>query len=251
MSRWEHQCFAAVAVKLPVGWTCAAHSHERDWQMLVLLRGEMEAVVAGREYRAGVGEVLIYPAGVEHAERQVGARPVDAIFVGFRRSAEGGADSGEAPPIHARDTAGHASRLASWMVERAPAHDEAAQDFLDAQLDLLLRELRTPTHADDLVGRVRSFVRQNLASELSLEKLARVAGLSRYRFAHVFRDASGLAPAAFVRLERLEAARTLVAETRLPLKAIAEQTGFADEFHLSKSFRRAWSRPPSEWRKRT
>ena len=35
----------------------------------------------------------------------------------------------------------------------------------------------------------------------------------------------------------------------VPLRSIAERTGFCSEFHLSREFRRVFGKPPGRWRR--
>ncbi len=49
-------------------------------------------------------------------------------------------------------------------------------------------------------------------------------------------------------LRRIEQACVLLRDHTLPFKAIAERTGFADEFHFSKRFRQIVGQPPGRYR---
>jgi AraC-like DNA-binding protein len=48
----------------------------------------------------------------------------------------------------------------------------------------------------------------------------------------------------FLREARVEAARDMLARTDQPLRVIAPQVGFADEFQLSRVFKRVTGRSP-------
>ncbi len=238
------QNFAIVAVELPEGWRYPEHVHDNAWQILLVREGEVEAIVDEVAYRAKAGEFLIYPPGARHAERLVTAGPARAVYIGFRARHE----RADLKP-HLLDLGGHAARLVDWMLERSPPSSAEDWTFLDAQLELLLLEFERPTRRDTLVDRVRHRVAGRLTETWSLEVLAKKEGMSRFHFARVFRKASGTTPGRFVRRLRVDAARVLIEGTTLPLKAIAEQTGFADEFHLSKTFRQEIGTPPKRWRK--
>ena len=55
---------------------------------------------------------------------------------------------------------------------------------------------------------------------------------------HKFRTESGEAPMTFRLRARIELAKTLALKG-LPLKRVAEETGFFDAYHLSKAFKKA------------
>lgn len=82
----------------------------------------------------------------------------------------------------------------------------------------------------------------------TVEGLARSVGLSRAAFADHFRQEVGEAPLAYLTRWRLFVARTLLRETRQPLKAIAERTGYGSAASLSLAFKRVLGRSPGTFR---
>lgn len=60
------------------------------------------------------------------------------------------------------------------------------------------------------VARTRDFIRDNVAADLSLTVLARIAGVSPPHFATAFRGSLGVAPHRYVLGERIAAARRLL-----------------------------------------
>lgn len=216
--------------------------------MLVLEAGRVEAIVEGRRYAAGPGEVLLYSAGMRHAERNAGSVPIRAIFIGFDLD-------GERPQfgVHSTDPAGRNRYLAHWMLEQVPATGETQRIALHASLMALLAEHSAPGqgHRRDLVDLVREYVRAHLAETITLNDLAQSAGLSRFYFTRAFNRAARQTPMQFVMAMRLDAAQGLLMTSDAPLKQIARATGFSDEFHLSKSFKKALGHSPSALRKRS
>jgi AraC-like DNA-binding protein len=72
-----------------------------------------------------------------------------------------------------------------------------------------------------------------------------MAGISRSHFARAFRNTVGLAPHAFVLQRRLARAVELLTQRKLSIREVAEQCGFADQAHLTRSFKSSFGRPPS------
>lgn len=95
---------------------------------------------------------------------------------------------------------------------------------------------------------VADYIEANLASNLSLEALAKVAGISQYHFARMFRRRFDLPPHAYVQRRRVERARHLLTHSDMALKEIVCATGFYDQSHLTKSFKRSFDATPSELR---
>ena len=82
-------------------------------------------------------------------------------------------------------------------------------------------------------------------------ELARAVGLSRAVFADRFHRHVGEPPLRYVRLWRLLKARRELQRTSLPIKEIAEQSGYGSSTGFSRAFRRIFGCPPSYLRKPT
>jgi AraC family transcriptional regulator len=96
--------------------------------------------------------------------------------------------------------------------------------------------------------RVRDYVEAHLDEELSLTVLADIACLSPYHFSRSFKQAAGVGPQRYVMQRRLERAKTLLRRTHQPLALIAVEAGFADQSHLTSSFRREIGVTPGRFR---
>lgn len=98
------------------------------------------------------------------------------------------------------------------------------------------------------LARLDRFIERHLASRLSVGDLARQACLSEAHFRHCFREQTGLTPWQYVRRRRLDAARRLLTNSRLPLTEVAALCGFANQSALSNAFRQAVGQTPSAFR---
>lgn len=88
------------------------------------------------------------------------------------------------------------------------------------------------------IERVTTYVEDNLALPLQVERLASVAEMSRAHFVRRFTRATGLAPSDYVQTQRLARAERLLLATEMGVGEIAELTGFADGNYFAKVFRR-------------
>jgi transcriptional regulator GlxA family with amidase domain len=100
----------------------------------------------------------------------------------------------------------------------------------------------------DRVQATLQYARRNLSSNLSVERLAAVACLSPRQFSRLFRLETGLSPAKAVENLRLEAARFLLEQGRLPIETIAFDTGFGDRERMRRAFLRAYGQTPQSIR---
>jgi AraC family transcriptional regulator len=86
------------------------------------------------------------------------------------------------------------------------------------------------------VRRLTEYIDSRLHEQLNLEALAAVAGVGVWTFARHFRESFGRTPHAYVIERRIDWARNLLAQSRLPIKEVASVCGFADQAHMTRVF---------------
>jgi AraC-like DNA-binding protein len=96
--------------------------------------------------------------------------------------------------------------------------------------------------------RVREHVEAHLGESIDLAALASVAGVSLFHFARQFKQTAGITPHHYLVARRVERARSMLAESDLPLSEIALATGFADQSHFARHFRQMTGTTPREFR---
>lgn len=84
----------------------------------------------------------------------------------------------------------------------------------------------------------------------SLESLAEIAGMSRSAFSKHFADAYGGGPIELLRDLRMQRAAARLLETDLPVKRIAEMSGFRSRSAFTRAFDGAMGVSPKEYRAR-
>jgi AraC family transcriptional regulator len=102
----------------------------------------------------------------------------------------------------------------------------------------------TPRQMNHLVD----FILAHLGENLSLEILAQQVGFSPYHFARLFRETTGQSPHQFVQQQRIERAKQLLRETDVPLAHVALESGFANQSHLTRVFKRHLNLTPRVYR---
>jgi transcriptional regulator GlxA family with amidase domain len=104
--------------------------------------------------------------------------------------------------------------------------------------------------ADDHFADLHGWLAEHLAEYLPLARLAAQAGMSERTFLRRYREATGLTPARAIERLRVEAARQLLADTRLPAKRIAARCGFGSEETMRRGFVRLQGVSPQDYRQR-
>lgn len=99
------------------------------------------------------------------------------------------------------------------------------------------------------VNRVIDHVRDHLAEDLPLERLARIALFSPFHFHRVFRAVTGETLATFVQRQRLErAAASLIHHPDRSVLAVALDHGFSSAAGFARAFRTRFGMSATEWR---
>lgn len=120
-------------------------------------------------------------------------------------------------------------------------------------LELLACVSRTPGWRETRLPRWLLSARDRLweectAGDLFLATVADSAGVHPVHFSRAFRQFFRMTPGAFVRRARVLHAARLLLETETPLAAIALESGFSDQSHLTNAFRRELKIPPGLYR---
>src|SRR5215469_8955317 len=104
--------------------------------------------------------------------------------------------------------------------------------------------------AEDKFGALHEWIKGHLAGDLSLTVLANKANMSERSFSRHYAEATGHTPARAIELLRVEAARSLLLESRLPVKRVADRCGFGSEETMRRSFLRLLAVTPQDYRSR-
>ena len=97
--------------------------------------------------------------------------------------------------------------------------------------------------------RARDLLREGCSAPLSIAEIARECGVHPVHLARAFRGHLGCSPGEYLRRMRIERAASLIRTGSGTLAEVALDSGFCDQSHLTRSFRRAHGITPSEYRR--
>jgi AraC-like DNA-binding protein len=95
---------------------------------------------------------------------------------------------------------------------------------------------------------VIEYLHAHLAERVTLDDLAKVAGLSPFHFLRQFQARHDATPQQMLMAFRLSAAKRLLAAGEAPAQ-VAAATGLADQAHLTRAFARRYGVTPARYQR--
>jgi AraC family transcriptional regulator len=217
--------FGVVPENRPSIWNLRGHP---SIQLVYLRRAMIERIAE---------EVLgVDAAGVEVLPRLGFADPLlEQLMLELLESAR--RDGGGADGLYADHIA---QTIALRVLRRHAARPPRASSLARPQTAAL----------DPRMRHVRELIESALDENLSLERLAREAGIGAHAFTGAFLRAVGITPHRYVLERRVERAKALLLGTELPIVEIALKSGFASQSHLATMFKRHVGETPRAFRLR-
>src|SRR5215510_6337552 len=219
------------------GFTSAAHRHH-SVQLVMAMRGML--LVRGKpgDEWTTCGAVLVPPDAVH----EIDARDT-TVVIGFV-DAESELGAALCEQIGGHILCVPQSRVARWRAALGPTPTEARVERW-VRRELLRR--RRGVKIRPGVNRVLTYLRGGLAvaEDVSLDRLAGISGLSRSRFMHVFTESVGVPIRPYILWLRLQQASCeLMYGANVTMAA--QNAGFSDAAHLTRTFRRMLGVTPGE-----
>ena len=132
----------------------------------------------------------------------------------------------------------------SWALEREALLADWLRDVSDGTPSL--DDRRRAARRDPALRRACELLHEELAGNVTLDELARAAGVSRHRLSRLFRTAYGMPPHRFQLAHRIREARRML-ERGVAVAEVAQATGFFDQSHLHRHFRRTLGITPTRY----
>ena len=228
----------------------------RDYHLLYVKSGELKCLFDGKREVLGSGGYVLYPPGAAQEYEQNGGVCYWVHFSGTCTD-EIVTDAGlKRAPIFTGDrenndvvtafermifryvTTGHnnsfaltADLLRLFAIIESKVIDKAKPDF------------------DERLCEVITHMHKHYADEVPLCEYAKMAYVSTGRFMHLFKEAMGASPHAYVLAIRMERAAEFLALSLDSVGEIAAKVGFNDALYFSKVFKKRFGISPTEFRK--
>ena len=96
---------------------------------------------------------------------------------------------------------------------------------------------------------ITDWMGEHVAEDFSLDRLAAQAGLSKFHFERLFKNALGVSPSRYQINLRMNLARRLLRETKQSIVDVALEVGYTNPSHFAQLFRREIGLSPSDYRR--
>jgi transcriptional regulator GlxA family with amidase domain len=147
--------------------------------------------------------------------------------------------------------------LALYLIKRYISEDAArttAKVFLinpeeRSQLEYIIRNLNEGNW-DERLDKTRAYMKEHIGDAVTLKDIAGSAGLSVRTLIRKFRSETGMTPAAWFRMLRIEHARTLLETSGYTIEDVAARAGYNDVSAFYRVFNASFGVAPGEYRNR-
>lgn len=106
---------------------------------------------------------------------------------------------------------------------------------------------RNPNHHQQIISVILKHIRSHPDEDLSLQRLAEMAGYSTFFFHRMFQQHTGQTPKHYIDMVRLEKAKELLKQNHT-VESVSEAVGMASASHLGVFFKKYMRRSPGQWR---
>ena len=150
-----------------------------------------------------------------------------------------------------------------YMMLEGQDGSRSSEVFLEhsfAQLSLLLVKTTIGTHSSDLITepfrsiqpaffQVMEALKDDYQHAWSLDEMAKLLDISKFQFAHLFKERIGVSPYSWLQIYRLVRSQELLLHTERTITDIAISCGFSSVAIFNQLFKRLYGFPPSFFRK--
>jgi AraC-like DNA-binding protein len=233
-------------------YTVLRPSGRKDFLVLFVADGNLDALYGGEKHSLQAGDLLIYEPG--EPQTYTTTTPARTLWCHFTGTA-------------AKDVmtelklCGGTHRLSgSHAVENAYStltmrfHGHGQKSMINAALLELLSALSSAAHSGPMIRTPKpvkaaiEYLHAHYNEKITLAELADLSGYSKSRFSHLFAEATGTTPIQYQNELRLQSAKEMLTATFAAVSQIAYQCGFDDPLYFSRLFKKKFGASPSDIR---
>ncbi|HUX39981.1 MAG TPA: AraC family transcriptional regulator [Rectinemataceae bacterium] len=229
-----------------------------EYQLIYVTHGSGIFETEGRRYDVRPGSAIMIFPGVKHfyrpdidvgwTEYWVGFKgdQIDSLYrEGFLSPSRPFFSPGLRDGILA-----HYKQIFDLVAGQEPLYQpKAAALILGLVAELLSCERKSvqPGHAEELVARAKFLMQERVDGEIDLNAISNELGVSTSHLNEAFKSYTSMTPYQYFISVKLGRAKELL-ERGLPVKQVAWDLGFQDEYYFSRLFKNKTGISPSHWK---
>ena len=232
-----------------------------DYYLSYNYSGDMHVKINRKEYEGGPGTVFIYSPYQEQFYEQVDNQLISNYWVHFTGFGipelllKANLEADQVFQVLVNDEIPHLINTIIDEISRRQVNFKHISSLLLQQLFFTIsrqyaiaNNVNDNSLIDSRIGKSVEFIRKHYKNHITVGELADLSGWSVSRFSYLFKQKFQMSPQQYLINYRLQKAKELMAFTNLSFYQIAEMTGFSDQFHFSKTFKKYEKVSPMEYR---
>jgi AraC family transcriptional regulator len=226
------------------------HAHQAGFVSL-MLEGQYRETAGLLQFGYQPFSCVYHPPGMEHQD-EIGAAGVTLLTFEFKPELF---DDVDFCGINARPIIDLSGGKPAWelmdLYRQICAHNRCDLDLESRAVSLAFSIVRSSARVPRDLRSLRSaceFVHAHFDENLTLAQVARAAQVHPVYLGHIFRQEFGETLGEYLNRVRVQAAAERLANSELPLSAIALDSGFYDQSHFTRIFRHVTGATPGAFR---
>lgn len=256
LHKWESNSFTVSEIKYAGGTRTPLHGNEQA--LLVFVESGGYAKTSGRDqHECMKNQIIFIPAQQRQADlfcsSETRCLVVDLSAEFLRRLDLSGVALNNIALLSGIPFTSYGSQL---VRELRQTDSVSAIAFEGLLLNILVRGTRCAYRLDAAkvpawLLKAKELLHDRFLDSVTIESIAIEVGIHPVNLSQAFRRFFNTTAAEYLRERRIEFAARLLAMTDRPLAEIAIASGFSDQAHFARTFRRITNLTPSEYRKIT
>jgi AraC-like DNA-binding protein len=221
-----------------------------------IIKGNAQYIIDETTYNLGPGDLLYLPAGCVRSAITYPDRLMQCFSVNFNlKSLEGGGAVNLPLPTvthlgHRNDLISYFHELAFTWTDQYPGYTLKTTGIflliLSRLLELAVYNIDSEA-GDYRIRKVTRYITKHYAENLSVKKMAALAGLDSDYFGALFKRETGNTLNQYLIKTRIRNAENMLRSGEYSqIGKVAEQCGYADVYYFSKQFKAVMGIPPSK-----
>lgn len=245
-------------------WSEKLHSHT-FCEIIFIVDGRGTITIGDESREVKKGDIVIYNPDVMHAEESSETEPLEIKFMALDRL-----EITDLPRNHllppdydciypteqyAELFTAEFEKMVAEFERKDVFYFEIAQNLARTLMMYILRIINEQTDETSLfqnnnLNLAMEYIHQNYNKHITLENIADHCYLNKYYLSHLFTRSQGMSIGKYIKNLQLNDAMTRLRETTESVESIASSVGYNDTGHFCRTFKKATSLTPLQYRKK-